>query len=222
MKSVNIQNLKVGGEAIVTEAEVPSELADLTKDTTGYKNLEALKVIAGNGISFVDQGDYVEIASSSGSAVSKISLNDFINGELKDTDLNKTGIAYEDTDLANGYIKGAIYKVVNDDTLGYVWKCISDSIMLLEAQMNEFTTYGVDCLKHFYSIEEELNEGTSFICYDGSGVYKAGIYKLQIEKDETSGIPIKAIWVGKIQWDDISTIISMLPFSEDISSGGNS
>lgn len=221
MKSINIQNLKVGGEIITTESEVPSELSDLTKDTSGYKNLDALKVIAGNGIEFVDQGNYVEITLSSGSAVSKISSNDFVSGELKDTDLGKTGIAYEDTDLVNGYIKGAIYKVVNDDTLGYVWKCISDSIMITEAQMNEFTTYGVDCLKHFYSIEEEPNEGTSFICYDGGGGYRAGIYKLQIEKDETSGIPIKAIWVGKIQWEDISNIIAMLPFSEDIS-GGNS
>lgn len=220
MKSVNIQNLKVGGEIIATESEVPSELSDLTKDTSGYKNLDALKVIAGSGIEFVDQGDYVQIATG---GYDVITLDTFtFKADLDEGYLDITGIAYEDTDLANGYIKGAIYKVVNDDTLGYVWKCISDSIMITEAQMNEFTTYGVDCLKHFYSIGEEPNEGTSFICYDGSGVYKAGIYKLQIEKDEISGIPTKAIWAGKIQWDDISTIISMLPFSEDISSGGNS
>lgn len=218
MKSVNIQNLKVGGEIVTTEAEVPSELSDLTKDTRGYKNLVSLKVNAGEGIQFVEQGEYVEITSSS---VSKISSHDFSYGKLNDTDLGKIGIAYEDTYLANGYIKGAIYKVVNDDTLGYVWKCISDSIMITEAQMNEFTTYGVDCLKHFYS-DGEMSDNTSFICYDGYSTYKAGIYALKIEKDASSGIPTKATWAGKIQWEDISSIISMLPFSEDISSGGNS
>lgn len=85
MKSINIQNLKVGGEIITTEAEVPSELADLTKDTTGYKNLEALKVMAGNGIAFNDLGDYVEITAS-GSASSSGQINTVIydNATLKD------------------------------------------------------------------------------------------------------------------------------------------
>lgn len=64
MKSVNIQNLKVGGEIISTEAEVPSELSDLTKDTSGYKNLDALKVIAGNGIVFTENGDFCEISTT--------------------------------------------------------------------------------------------------------------------------------------------------------------
>lgn len=222
MKSINIQNLKVGGENVTTEAEVPSELSDLTKDVSGDKNLEALKVIAGNGISFINQGDYVEIAKGIDKynvmTLDKITFK----ADLDDAYLDMTGIAYEDTDLANGYIKGAIYKVVNDDILGYVWKCISDSVMLSVEQMKEFATYGVDCLKHFYS-EAEISNNTSFICYDGSSSlgYRAGIYKLDLERDKTSGIPIKAVWAGKIQWEDISNIIAMLPFSEDIS-GGNS
>lgn len=233
MKSINIQNLKIGGEVIKTEAEVPTKMSELEKDIS----LEPESVIAKQvKYNFNEDGtlENIEDVTMSGSDIFSGLVTVPNNEETLET-LSMFMSTYPNVNtlidlkgnmnevhlkISNGESNGnngniAIHGPILLYIIDWDWKENTETKKVRTARVRAFgCEYFQGNLKYNYVI------------YGSSGNKKDCI--LTITESLDTGNDTYDVYISEVaEFSDLTNyytkaeIDAMLPFSEDIS-GGNS